>query len=138
MKLIDLLNEANCGKKIPMYVWDIYNGREGNYKQANFFIDSFDWMTVGYIKRHKLRTEYKRELVTIDHIIEQDRELCLIIKLNCGTLCKHRELMNCLLRYDTIQLNKDLEIIGAAKYGRYIGPKYEIIPYLFSELTDDE
>ena len=137
MKLIDLLNTANCGKKLPMYVWDCYSD-SGFKKRVKFFLKSFGSSDFARIMKYKETNELKREMLTISSIKQDGQYLYFNILLDCGDIIEHKEYINCIMTYDTILLNHDFVIIGAAKYDitSHSGAIYQ--PYLFSDLTNNE
>lgn len=117
MKLIDILNKANSGRKIPMFVWDVYIGSKNvSYvKKAFFFKDSFDYFTYNAIKNSEEfhKKELQKQLVEIDHLEEDSmgREVKFFLKLD-EKVIEHYEPANAYFSYGGMLLNDKMEIIG--------------------------
>lgn len=119
MKLIDVLNQTNSGRKIPMWVWDVYSARRDRpyIKRAYFHIKSFDYLSQESIQRY-LSTEtgksYSKSLVEIDHLEEINREVIFFLKLN-NEVWQHYEPADASFTYSRLEVNDKMEIIGGGK-----------------------
>jgi hypothetical protein len=121
MTLFDVLNRANKGWKVPMYVCDCYIGSK----------------YVTYVKRACFRTNSflswdrppisRLTLVEIDHLEYRDREVTLFLKVG-DQVIKHFE-PSMSFQLSSLQVDNQWHIIGASVRDIHSGKRLYFFDY---------